>query len=131
MPNLRAEAFVDPGEVLAMPKSRIGAKAIGEAINLQEQKGYRVGAPRESGRASDGDSQRGTHLLHPVVAKTAKTLSQCTDRNTLHRIEIDSRTTRDGVRTSLEHDLAQKPSDVRRTGSYQCTAKSRDCSIAR
>ena len=86
---------------------------------------------RSSWSAVDSDGQRSTHIAHSIVAKTTKAFGQCADRDTLNRVEVDGRTERDRILTSLEHNLTGNPPKIRRTWSNQRSPEPRDCCVTR
>ena len=68
--------------------------------------------------AVDRHRQGCAHFLHAPVAQPAKTLRERPNRNTLHRVDIDSRLEWDRIFTGFEEHLTGKPSDCRRAWSY-------------
>lgn len=82
-------------------------------------------------RAVDGDSQGGADLPHPVLGQPAETFDQDGDRDRLHGIQVDRRSTRHRVLTGLEEDLAREASDRGGAGGDQCSTVARDHDVTR
>lgn len=69
--------------------------------------------------AVDSHGQGCAQLLHASVTQPAETLRKSSNRNTLHRVKIDSRLEWDRIVTGLQEHLAGKTSDCRRAWSDQ------------
>lgn len=61
--------------------------------------------------AVDGHSQGCAHLLQAPVTQPAETLCEGSNRNALHRVEIDSRLEWDRIVTGLQAHLTCQPSN--------------------
>ena len=63
----------------------------------------------------NGDVERCADLAHPLIAVASQSLRECSDRDTLCRVEIHRRGSGDRVRRGLEEDFARYPADGGRT----------------
>jgi hypothetical protein len=55
----------------------------------------------------NGDVERCANLAHPLIAEAPQSLRECSDRNTLYRVEIHCRGPGDGIFSRLEEDFAR------------------------
>jgi len=88
-----------------------------------------AGHGRGSVEAVDRHSHSVADSTHAIVAQTAETLCECSDRDALDRIEIHSRTQRDWIIVRLEDDLAVEATNGRCTRSDQSTSEPGDGNI--
>jgi hypothetical protein len=64
-----------------------------------------VGALAASTDAVNGDVDRCADLAHALIAETAQSLGECSDRDALDRVEIHYRRSGDGIFGRLEDDF--------------------------
>lgn len=68
-----------------------------------------IGVAARAGSAGtvNGDVERCADLAHPLIAEASQSLRECSDRNTLNRVEIHCRGPGDGISRRLEEDFAR------------------------